>query len=98
MSSIDSTSTIAHIEAAYMDNLSYEEDGSVAKCKAFVTACRAWLVKHPRSQAHAGEELQLNVEAVSEALKEARAWLSVNRGVTDGGYGMKTAGFDGFRG
>lgn len=47
MPSLTSASTLAQVEASYDDNASYAEDASVAKAKAFVTACRILLRRLP---------------------------------------------------
>ena len=49
MSTLSSASTLTEVEAAYDDNASYAEDASVAKAKAFVTACRFLIRRLPGS-------------------------------------------------
>lgn len=75
MSTLTSSSTIAEIEAAYVDNASYVEDKDVAKCRAFITAARILLIKLPVSQAKAGASLTYSIDSVRDALKEAQKWL-----------------------
>ena len=47
MSALTSASTLTDVQNAYVDNASYAEDASIAKAKAFVTACRILLLKLP---------------------------------------------------
>ena len=48
MSTLNGSSTLAQVQAAYDDNASYAEDSSVSKCRAFLTACRI-LLRQTRS-------------------------------------------------
>ena len=50
MSTLTSASTLAQVKAAYADNASYVEDNSVAKCRAFITACTILLLNLPAEQ------------------------------------------------
>ena len=83
VSTITSTSTIADIEAAYLTNLSYEEDASVSKGKAFVSACRAILAIRPEEAVKggggkSGSSLRFNVAAVQAQLEACQRWLAAN--------------------
>jgi hypothetical protein len=70
MSTLSSSSTLAQIEAAYADNCSYSEDNSVAKCRAFVTACRL-LLKYPRRTATPQAELETAIDLIQKEKKAA---------------------------
>ena len=68
------------MRAAYADNGSYEEDGSSAKCRIFITACRLLLLRLPsrsarRGVAGAGDEVELNVMLIKGELESAQKWL-----------------------
>ena len=79
MSSLSSASTLDQIKTSCMDNASYEEDGSVAKCKAFITACRILLIKLPRKAQDGGsEEIELDVKLIRMELDSAIVWLQGN--------------------
>lgn len=79
MATLSSSSTIDEIVAAYMDNASYDEDGSVAKARTFITACRLLLVKRPqRYRGLDGTEIELDLELIERQLAEARTWLSTH--------------------
>ena len=53
MSTLTSSPVHAEVEAAYVDDASYAEDGSVSKAKAFVTGCRILLRRLPAERARA---------------------------------------------
>ena len=59
MSALSSSSTLVQVENAYDDNASYAEDESVAKCRAFLTACRILLRRMPAQTGAAGDAGQL---------------------------------------
>lgn len=75
MSTLNSSSTLAEIEAAYADNASYAEDNSVAKARAFVTACRLLVLKYPKSTGTPQAELTTAIDLVQAEKKAAEKWL-----------------------
>lgn len=87
MASLDSTSTLADIKSAYADNASYAEDGSAAKARAFITACRLLLLKLPRKAAFAGQaghEIELDTKLLADEIRQAQQWLTLNSGTAAG--------------
>ena len=81
MSALNSASTLAEIKAAYADNASYSEDGSVAKAKSFITACRLWLMKIPRRVARGGpasEEVEMEPRLLIDQIQEAKRYVVCN--------------------
>lgn len=83
MSDLSSSSSRDEVIAAYVDNASFEEDASLAKARAFITACRILLVKLPRraeSGAGGGTAIELSPALVRDELARARAWLAANGG------------------
>lgn len=77
--SLDSTSTMAQIEAAYDDNASYAEDANVTKCRLFITACRMLLRRMPaeiEQAAQASARLKLSPELIQAEKKSAEDWLA----------------------
>ena len=78
---LDSTSTLQEILDAYADNASYAEDGSAAKARGFVTACRLLLLQLPKRAAsggRGGEEIELDPLVIENQLNQARQWLARN--------------------
>jgi hypothetical protein len=103
MSSLSSTSTRDEIHAAYLDNASYEEDASVAKAKAFITACRFLLSPRITPQASTGPgnggQVEFNLEIIRGEMQAAQQWLCSNDTTNyDSFGGVKYADFSGFRG
>ena len=79
MSTLDASSDLDAIKAAYKANASYAEDGSVSKCRAFLTACELWLLEEARqvSDAH-GSVRTSNADIIERRMRAAEQWLSVN--------------------
>jgi len=86
MGTLSSSSSFAEIRAAFDDNASYEEDGSVAKAKAFVTACRMLLRRTPKRAAvgGGGHELELDPAIIKEMMADAQEWIAANDTVEGG--------------
>lgn len=80
MASISSTSTLAEVQASYDDNASYAEDGSVAKARAFETACRVLIGRRPLSAGKDGENISLPIPQIQEELRRVRTWLAAAGG------------------
>lgn len=98
MADLDSTSTVDDVRASYLDNMSYEEDGDAAKCRKFMTACRAMLA-NPYIVRALGQEMQLSISAIQSQLTDARVWLSVNGSAASGSVGgSRSFSLEDFRG
>lgn len=87
MSTLSSDSTYAEIVAAYMDSAVYEEDGDVAKAKAFVSACRM-LIRFPsRLQVggrQAGHEMEMDLATLRAEMAAAQSWIAANDSTAGG--------------
>jgi hypothetical protein len=94
MATITSASTRAQVLDAIADNASYSEDGSVSKCRAYITALRVflrrWAFEETRSGGH---YLRYNTANAEGDLHQAEAWLRIH---TDYG-GIKQLSVSGFR-
>lgn len=75
---LSSSSTFDQIVAAYADNASYIEDGSVSKCKAFITACLLLLLKLPKRSGTREADTEMNPDLIRSELDKARDWLTAN--------------------
>lgn len=95
MSALSSTSTLADIEAAYDNNASYAENGSLTEARSFASACRLLLRRVPQNAAKDGESLQTTIALIQEELRKAEEWISIKAAVTSGG--VKRASLRGFR-
>lgn len=81
MSTLDSSSTLTEIKAAYATNASYQEDESLSKARAFATACRFLLLKLPKRMVQggrSGEEIELDLGLIRQELKAVTSWLASN--------------------
>jgi hypothetical protein len=76
LSTLTSASTDAQVRAAYDNNASYEEDGSVAKAKAFITACRILVHRLPKRIQKSQDIVDLTVTEVQAELKAARQFVA----------------------
>jgi hypothetical protein len=92
MASLSSASTIAEIEAAYMDNAGYAEDRSAAKARAFVTACRLLLLKRPTEAGSGTDRLVLSPDQISGQIRSAEDWLASNDTAANGPMGPRVTG------
>ncbi len=100
MSTITSTSTLGQVQASYVDNASYAEDSSVAKCKAFITACRVLILRLPAQTGTREAQLQLNPDLIQKEMKAAQEWLEgpgAALGGTSAGPRVTRASFENFR-
>jgi hypothetical protein len=99
MSTLSSTSTDTEVWAAYDDNASYFEDGSVAKAKAFSTAVRILLRRLPAESGTREGNVRFDLATLRKELEEARDWLIANDS-TGAGRGAPVAvraGFNSYR-
>ena len=99
MATLSSASTDAEVWDAYDDNVSYDTDGSVAKCKVFIEACRILRRRNPKL-ARTGNRNELQTFDFDSELKAATTWLSANGGfpvVSDAVGSVKHLSLEGFR-
>lgn len=96
MSSINSSSTLDQVKQSYDDNCSYQEDGSVTKCQAFITACTMLLRRLPLETSKEGQQLRLSLDSIEKQLEYARNWLATSPTAAPGG-GTVFSDFRSFR-
>lgn len=100
MSSLSSVSTDAEVWASYDDNASYEEDSSVTKARAFITACRILLRRQPKRVRGGNDnhEIEFDPTRISKEMEEARQWISSNPSSTASAGSVRFPDFAEFRG
>lgn len=76
MSTLSSSSTYAQVSDAYQDNASWEEDESVSKARAFITACRFLIHLTPSHSKKGEEEIDKEVAAYRQEMEAARAFVA----------------------
>lgn len=94
---ITSASTQADIVGEYLDNLSYDINGSTSQAAAFIAACRALLVMHPSDWQHNQSRITYTPQLWNQQLQAAMAWYSARSAGTGGGAATHLA-FQEFRG
>jgi len=100
MSSLTSASTLSQVEAAYIDNASYAEDGSVSKAKAFITACRILLLKIPKESSTPQSRGVFNTDLIQKEMEIAQAWVmasDTSDSSVNGGPNATRTSFETFR-
>lgn len=95
---ITSSSTLAEIVAAVVDNAGYQENNSLTEAKAFVTAARVYIFKFPKRQKNRLSETELDVKELRAELKEAQQWIQANGGDASVKRRIVHPDFGGFRG
>lgn len=79
MSDLSSANNIGEIKAAYANNASYVEDGSPAKARKFITACRMLIMRLPKRVSVGGgqgEEVELEVRTLQDQIGDAQRFLT----------------------
>ena len=98
MAVIDSTSTTAQIEAAYLDNAGYFEDADAAMARRFVTACEAMLRRGGLAGYGVGSQnSRFNPDNLEKSIARARKYVADQAAATAGGAGVIHADFRDFR-
>lgn len=76
MSTLTSASTDDEIEAAYDDNASYDEDNSVSKAKAFITAVRMLIRRLNADAARGVNSVRFDRAALQRELDRAQDFIA----------------------
>jgi hypothetical protein len=75
---------IADIEADLIEYADFEEVGSVARAKLFITAAKRWLILRPESASNQSSSLSIGKDSVQELMRRAKDYVAAN-GTTSGG-------------
>ena len=77
MPSIDSTSTLAEVKAAYCDNADYDVAGSRVKAGTFLVACRQLLLRLSKRVAHGNraEEIEIDPLVIERQIAACQRWM-----------------------
>jgi hypothetical protein len=82
MSTLTSASTDTEVESAYDDNASYAEDNSLAKARAFVTACRLLIRRVPGQLGTSGHARTFDMELLQNEMTTAQEWITTHAGAS----------------
>ena len=77
--------------AAYHLNSDWFEQGSLAKAKAFVTACTKLIGILPKLTEHQNERVEFDMRILSGEVDRAMRWASNNADADTGGSGANSA-------
>lgn len=69
---------IADIEADLIEYADFEEVGSVARARSFITAAKRWLILRPESASNEGSSLSMSKSVVMDLLKRAQDYVAAN--------------------
>ncbi len=92
MSTINSSTTEAELEAAFMNNASYLEDLSTTKAALFITVCTAILLR-PSMTGKGTFSASWNRETIIQLRDEARLWLEARDTSYRSGPTVRVASF-----
>ncbi len=69
---------IADVESDLLEYADFEEVGSVARAKLFITAANRWLILRPSSASNQSSSLSMDTTKVENMLKRAQAFVAAN--------------------
>lgn len=69
---------IEDAEAAILSNADFEEESSVTKAKAFVSAVKAWMFLQPDSASSTSSSMAFNKQHIAEERQRAQAFIESN--------------------
>ena len=70
--------TIAEIESDLIDFADFEEVGSVARAKQFVTAAKRWLILRADSASNQSSSMTIGKSYVQDMMKRAMDFVAAN--------------------
>lgn len=70
--------TLSEVVDDLVDNADFEESGSVAKARAFVTAATKYLILKPTSQSNQSSSLSWDNNQIKDLLARARDFVAAN--------------------
>lgn len=76
---------IADIEADLLDYADFEEVGSVARARLFITAAKRWLILRADSASNQSSSLTIGKSFVESMMKRATEYVAANATTPGGG-------------
>lgn len=86
---------IADIETDLLEYADFEEVGSVARAKLFITAAKRWLILRPESSSNEGSSISIGKTTIESMLKRAQDFVAANS--SGGSGGVRFLSTEGFR-
>jgi len=93
---LSSSSTLAEIQAQYDDNADYDVEGSTAKAKLFIEACRMLLRRMMEEVRKGGSSVRDAYQKIENQLDMAIEWWQENDTTTESGE-VRVASFEYYR-
>ena len=88
---------LADIETDLLDYADFEEGGSVARARTFITAAKRWLILCADSSSNQSSSMSIGKAFVETMLKSARDYVAANAETSGGASGrvrfLSTEGF-----
>lgn len=75
---VDSSSTLAEVQAAFDDNALYDVNGSVAQAQAYIAAGRILLRRVPTESGRGSARLRYELKYIADEVRRAMLWLVGN--------------------
>lgn len=75
---------IADIEADLLEYADFEEVGSVARARLFITAAKRWLILRPESASNQSSSMSMSKSVVVDLLARAQSYVTANATGTGG--------------
>lgn len=82
---VDSSSTLAEVEAQYDDNADWREERSLAKAKLFAQACRILIRRYKSTGSGGGMSYGRDMGRLADELDAATTWIGTSQAATAGG-------------
>jgi hypothetical protein len=76
---------IADIESDLLDYADFEEVGSVARARLFITAAKRWLILRADSASNQSSSLTIGKSFVESMMKRATEYVAANAATPGGG-------------
>lgn len=76
---------LADIETDLLDYADFEEVGSVARARSFITSAKRWLILCADSSSNQGSSMSIGKSFVESMMKRAQDYVSANAETSSGG-------------
>lgn len=79
--------SISTYEANLVEYADFEEAGSVARAKLFITNAKRWLILRAESASNQSSSLSIGKSYVQEMMRRAQDYVAANASTASGGQG-----------
>lgn len=89
--------TIDEVTDDLLENADFEEQSSVAKARAFITAAKRYLILSPQSQSDQSSSLTISVEQIMDLMRRAQQYVDHKAAINSGSRVRFLSAAEGFR-